>query len=420
MNSQSTQPFVASGAERSSEIGVVVAKESATVGSETKRRRAPLVLFGLVGVAAAIAATSYWVHCGIESTDDAQVEGRVVFVSPRVTGQIARVLVQDNQLVEAGQSLVEIDRADWEARAAAARADLAAAKAAVHGAQAQLALTERIADGTLKQARGALVQARAATNSAQGAVSHATAEITAAEARRALAAVELHRSTDLVRSGVVGQTDLDTKQSAFDQAAAFFDQARARAVEAEATARHSAGEIEAAQGRLTTADSTAEQVAIAQAAVEAVLARQLQAESASRLAELNLSYTTITAPRRGIVSRRTAEEGQLAWPEKPLLAVVGDGDLWVVANFKEDQLRRMRAGQRSVVRLDTYGRAAFQGYVDSIGGAAGARFAVLPPDNASGNFIKVVQRIPVLIRLDEPNAMPLRPGMSATVDVDTR
>ena len=175
-----------------------------------------------------------------------------------------------------------------------------------------------------------------------------------------------------------------------------------------------------AKGRLSAAQTAAEQVASARAALALAEAKTLQAEAALKLAELNLSYTTVRAPHRGVISRRTVEQGQSVGPERPLLAIVPLDDVWVVANFKEDQLAGMRAGQSTTVRLDTYGRRKFRGHVESIAGATGARFALLPPDNATGNFVKVVQRIPVLIRLDGSAGVELRPGMSADVTVRTK
>ncbi|MGD0677120.1 MAG: HlyD family secretion protein [Polyangiaceae bacterium] len=367
-----------------------------------------------------MAAGSYWVHRGTETTDDAQVEGRIVFVSSRVAGQITRILVQDNERVEKGQNLIQIDRSEPDARLAAAKADVALARAQLRSANTQLTLAARSAQGALGQARGAVVSACAATRASRETVSQAQAATAAADARRSIAELELERSRRLVQSGAVSQAELDIKQTTFIESQAAYQQARARAMEVVATTEQSAGNVQVAQSLLLSADTEAEQVDMAEAAVQAAEARVAQAESAEQLAELNVSYTLLTSPKRGTVSRRTTEEGQMASPDRPLLAIVADKDVWVVANFKEDQLRDMRAGQRVTCYLDTYGSRPFGGYVDSLGGAAGSRFAVLPPDNASGNFVKVVQRIPVLVRLDDAPALALRPGMSATVEVTTR
>jgi membrane fusion protein (multidrug efflux system) len=143
-------------------------------------------------------------------------------------------------------------------------------------------------------------------------------------------------------------------------------------------------------------------------------------ESALTIAELSLSYTTVRAARRGVVSRRSVEEGQIVSPERPLLAIVPLDDVWVVANFKEDQLGAMAVGDQAAIEVDTYAGHRLQAHVDSMAGGTGARFALLPPDNATGNFVKVVQRVPVLLRIDDTAGLELRPGMSAEVTVDTR
>ena len=157
----------------------------------------------------------------------------------------------------------------------------------------------------------------------------------------------------------------------------------------------------------------------AEVAVQAARARVDQAQASYDLAALNRSYADVHAPIDGVVSRRTVEQGQLVAPERPMMALVPLQDVWVVANFKGDQIGEMKAGQPATIQVDTYGRQKFQGKVESLAGASGARFALLPPDNASGNFVKVIQRVPVLIRLDGLAGVPLRPGMSATVTVRT-
>ena len=178
--------------------------------------------------------------------------------------------------------------------------------------------------------------------------------------------------------------------------------------------------MESAQGRLAQAETGPEQLDAARAASGVAAARVEQALAALSLSELNLSYAKVKAPMRGVVSRRSVEPGQLVSPERTLLALVPPDDVWVVANFKEDQVREMRPGQKVEVKIDAYGRRVFAAHVESLAGASGSRFALLPPDNASGNFTKVVQRIPVLIRLEAPPDVPFRPGMSAFASVTTK
>jgi len=386
----------------------------------TRRKRTPVLIAGLSAAAVLVSATWYLLHLGRESTDDAQVEGRVMTVSARLPGQVLRVRVDDNQVVEAGDVLVELDPADYAAKLDAARADLAAARAAADGARSALALTEKAAPANLVQAQGGLIAASFSLTSAEAEIEQARSDLAAADSRQSLAELNLKRARALVESNVLPAADLDQRQTEFDAANAQYQRERARLAAALAGRAGSGGGLVLAKGRLSAAQTAAEQVASARAALALVEAKALQAEAALKLAELNLSYATVRAPRRGVVSRRSVEQGQTVGPERSLLAIVPLDDVWVVANFKEDQLAEMRAGQRTTVRLDTYGRREFHGHVESIAGATGARFALLPPDNATGNFVKVVQRVPVLIRLDGSAGVELRPGMSADVTVRTR
>jgi membrane fusion protein, multidrug efflux system len=383
------------------------------------RRRTPLLVASLAAVAVAVAGGWYWLSAGHESTDDAQVEGRVMNVSARVSGLVLRVHVTDNQVIQAGDVLVDLDPADYTAKAEGARADLAAARASVEGARAALALTEKTAPATLVQAQGGMVAARSSAVSARAVVDQMKADIAAAESRKALAELNLHRARSLVEQNAVPIAEVDSRQTDFDSATARLDQVRAGLASAEASVAGSGGGVVLAAGRLNAAETSAEQVATARAALSLAEARVQQMEAALKLAELNLSYTTVRASRHGVVSRRTVEEGQMVSPDRPLFAIVPLDDVWIVANFKEDQLAEMSTGQPATVHLDTYGRRELKGHVESLAGGTGARFALLPPDNATGNFVKVVQRLPVLIRLDGAEGVELRPGMSADVSVRT-
>jgi membrane fusion protein (multidrug efflux system) len=385
-----------------------------------KSRRATVVLPVLVALAAAAGGGAYLHGLGVESTDDAQVEGHVVNVATRVPGQVKSVLVRDNQLVEAGEVIVELDDADYLARLAGARADLASAEAGLASAKAQLALTERGIEANLAQAKGSLAQASSGWVATRAATAQARADITAAESRRALAELDLKRAESLRGTEAISQAEVDNRRAAFDQAAAMLEQARARLAGVDATTASTAGAVEVANGRMVAAQTGPEQLDAARAAVAVADARVAQARAARDVAELNESYTKIKAPARGVVSRRSVEPGQMISAERPLLALVPPDDVWVVANFKEDQLAEMKPGQSVTVRIDAYGRRDFAGHVESLASASGARFALLPPDNASGNFVKVVQRVPVLVRLDGAPVVPLRPGMSAYVTVSTR
>ncbi|RKG93418.1 HlyD family secretion protein [Corallococcus sp. CA053C] len=406
---------------RTAPLDAVPAEAPVTLKPAAKRSRAKQVLPLLVGVALLGAGTRFLFTRGHESTDDAQVEGRIANVSPRVAGQVARVLVSDNQQVKAGDVVVELDHADLDARLEVARADVMSAEAQLTNAQAQLTLTEANAGANLRQARAGITQASSGISSSKAALDQARADVASSEARFKLAETDLGRVKQLRAQGALSQSDLDTRQAAFDQAKAAVDQSRARLASTEAGITSSSGGLEAAQGKLTAAETGPVQVQSAQAALKLAEARLKQTRAALTLAELNVSYAQVRAPVDGVVSRRTVEVGQMVGPERALMAIVPQTDIWVVANFKEDQVGEMRPGQPVDVKVDAFGSHSFHGHVDSLAGASGARFALLPPDNASGNFVKVVQRIPVLIRFDgDFKELPLKPGMSATVTVDTR
>jgi membrane fusion protein (multidrug efflux system) len=385
-----------------------------------KTSRAKIVLPVLVALAATVGGISYVRGLNVETTDDAQVEGHILNVAARATGQVAQVLVHDNQLVEEGQDLVYIDDRDLQARLLGARADLASAKAQLASANAQLALTERTITASLKQAKGGIAQASSGFLTSRAASDQARADIAVAASKRTLSETDQKRAEALFAQGAISQAEVDRQRAAFDQADAQLAQAKARLASAEAGSANTVGMVETAQGRLAQAETGPEQLDAARAAAGVAGARVEQAQAALSLSELNLSYAKVKAPMRGVVSRRSVEPGQLVSPDRTLLALVPPDDVWVVANFKEDQVKEMRPGAKVEVKIDTYGRRTFAAHVESLAGASGSRFALLPPDNASGNFTKVVQRIPVLIRLDAPPDVPLRPGMSAYASVNTK
>ncbi len=384
-----------------------------------RRRRSTQVFAGLVALAVVGALGAWGLGRGKESTDDAQVEGRVVSVSPRVSGQVEKVLVIDNQSVKQGDLLVQLDTKDLDAKLASARADLESARAGLASAKVNLRLTQANVDASLRQARGGLTQATSGVQATRSALAQARAEVDAAEAADRLAQSDWTRAQELARAEAIARADIDARRARAEQAGAGLAQARAKLASTQANLLSSGGGVTTAQGRLAAAETAPDQVKAADVAVQAAQARVDQAQAAYDLAALNRSYAEVRAPVDGVVSRRTVEQGQLVSPDRPMMALVPLQDVWVVANFKEDQIGEMRPGQKVTVRVDTYGRRDFPGHVESLAGASGARFALLPPDNASGNFVKVVQRVPVLVRLDRASDVPLRPGMSATVTVRT-
>lgn len=385
-----------------------------------KPSRAKVILPVLIAAALGTGAIVYAMGRGKESTDDAQVEGRVSSVSARVSGQVKHVLVKDNQPVQVGDVLVELDDRDLAVRVSAAKADLAAARATLRAAETQLAVTQKTVDSSLVVAKGGITQAAALDSTTRAAIDQARADIAVAESRRTLAKLDLDRADKLLADHTVAQADYDMRKANFDQADAALSQAKARLAGAQAGITNTAGTLETARGRLISAQAGPEQVEAAQAQVELCRARVDQAQAALDQATLNLSYTQIKAETSGVVARRTVEQGQLVSPDRPLLAIVPLDDTWVVANFKEDQLEEMKPGQTAKVSIDSFPGHAFTGRVDSLAAGTGARFSLLPPDNASGNFTKVVQRVPVLVRLDDHTGLQLRPGMSASVTITTK
>jgi membrane fusion protein (multidrug efflux system) len=388
--------------------------------SATKKSKARIVLPILVAVVAVGGVSRWLITRGKESTDDAQVEGRIVSVSARVPGQVTKVLVTDNQQVHAGDLLIQIDDEDLKARHEVALADLESAQASLSAAQAQLELTERNAWAGFKQAQGGLTQATSTVDSTKAQLDQARADASASESRLKLAEIDFDRVKKLFDNKAAAQSELDVRQATLDQAKAGLDQANARLLATRASIDASTGGVVFAQGRLAAASTAPQQVASAKATVDLATARVDQAKAAEHIAELNVDYAQVKAPIDGVVSRRNVELGQLVSPERPLLALVPPTDVWVVANFKEDQIGEMKPGQHAKVTLDSFGSRDFAAHVDSIASASGARFSLLPPDNASGNYVKVVQRVPVLLRFDALPDIPLRPGLSAEVTVEIK
>jgi membrane fusion protein (multidrug efflux system) len=384
-----------------------------------KRRRAPFVLVGLLVVAGAVATYIYVSRLGREKTDDAQIEAHVSNVAARIAGQVKRVLVVDNQEVKVGDALVELDDRDQQVKLAAARAVLAEAQAQQRMAQTQLALTEKTARANLAVAQGAIAQAAAVTGSTAAQIEQAKADVAAAESRKQLTKIDRERAERLHASGAVTQSEIDARVSADTQADASLAQARARLASALANRSNSSGTEVSARGRLLAAETVDEQVETARAQVALAEARVAQNQAAVDRAALELEYTKLRAEIAGTVSKRAVEPGQLVSPDRALMAIVDLSDTWVVANLKETQLADVKPGQPVEVEIDSFS-GALDGHVDSIAAGTGARFSLLPPENATGNFIKVTQRVPVKIKIDDRRGRLLRPGMSAEVVIRTR
>ena len=378
----------------------------------------------------------YWLTAGSVSTDDAQVDAHVTQIAARIGGTVNKVAVDDNQRVDAGAALVELDPRDYQVAVDKAKAELADAEASAIAAQSNVPITSTTAASNVTTARGGITQAQggvvAAERELDGARARlitAQARVREAEANATKAARDVERLRGLLAKDEVSQQQFDAATGAADAQKAAADSSRSQVVEAEAGIRVAESKLvqaragaEQAHAELQTAQTGPQQVNAMRARAASAEARVQQARATLAQAELNLEYTTVKAPARGIVSKKGVNPGQVVQPGQPLLALVQIDDSWVTANFKETQLKDLRAGQRATFSVDALGGREFKGKVDSIAGATGARFSLLPPENATGNFVKIVQRVPVKIVL-EPGQDPdhlLRPGMSVTPTVYTK
>lgn len=383
-----------------------------------KPSRRPAIL---LGVLAAVVAVGWFVHGRLtaneEDTDDAQVEADVVPVAARAGGAVLHVHVTENQAVHEGDVLVEIDPAEATAHVQAAEAELATARAAAAQADAQAELTEATASATLHTARATVSSAVDAVHSADAQVAAAQAAVDRAAVSVAAARRALDRATGLHGQGTVSQSELDDAQTRFDDASGAEAQARAQLATAQASRQAASAHVGEAHGQLEQREPVDTQVAIARAAADVAHAHVTGAEAALALAQLTLSYTRVVAMQDGVISRLSVHEGQLVQPSQTIAMLVPN-DTYLVANFKETQIGRMRPGDRVDVHVDAYPDAVLHGRIESLSSGTGSRFSLLPPDNASGNFVRVVQRVPVRIAWsDLPEGVTMRPGLSADVVV---
>jgi membrane fusion protein (multidrug efflux system) len=424
--------------------------DNAITGPNKNTRKRTIVLLALVAVIAiAIGLVYFWHRSGFEVTDDAFIDGAIVQISPRVSGQVAGVPVTDNQHVEKGELLVELDPQDYEAVVAKARAALESAEAGNSGAKAGLDYTMSVTDAILVQNTAGLKAAQTQVEVLSAAVKQAEASVNAAEAglqraaasRVALEAEAIRAETDVMRyralykKDEVSKQQLDQAETAARATAANLDAAEQAVVAAQAQlAQEKAGQASAlaslrqaetlvrqAEGRLEEAETKPEQVRVRRADLEGAISQIEQARATLRQAELNLSYTKVYAPESGYVTKKSVEPGNYVMAGQALMALVTDR-LWVTANFKEVQLQNMRPGQSVTIKIDAYPQREFKGEVDSIQAGSGARFSLLPPENATGNYVKVVQRVPVKIVFTEelPSEFKIGPGMSVVPEVRVR
>lgn len=382
-----------------------------------KKGRRRVIIIVVVLILAVVAILFYWRSTFTEDTDDAQVDGNLYQVSARVAGQVVHVDVEEQQTVHAGDPIAEVDPRDFNVAVEQAQANLANAEAEYEQASVNVPITS-VTTRTEVLTSGSDVQSNeAAVSQAEAQVQAANERIAQAKANAQKAQIDVDRYTPLVKNDVI------SKQQ-FDQAVATATADQAALNEAERNANASQDQVRVARARLASSLSSQaqsqqtapKQVAVQRAREAAALAAVQQAQARLDQAKLNLGYTKITAPITGIVSRKTVAVGANLSVGQSLLTIVPLEDLWVTANFKETQLEKMHPGQSVEIGVDALGGKKFDGYVKQIGGATGSSLSLFPPENATGNYVKVVQRIPVRINFkdlqhEDPNH-ELRIGMS--------
>jgi membrane fusion protein (multidrug efflux system) len=385
-----------------------------------RKRRRNLIILSLA-VVVLVAGLLVWRYLGsYESTDDAQADVHLYPISARISGYVVRVNVNDNQWVEKGDSLVQIDPTDYQVAVAQAQASLANAEATARSLDITVPITSVNTASQLEFTASGVEDARAAVAAAEKQLSAAHAQFEAAEANDVKAQDDLHRYQLLVDKREVSQ-------QIYDQALASAKSSTASVTAAQASESAAQQFVQQAQSRLAQADANhqyartgPQQVSSTRARVQAAIADVRQKQALVQQAELNLQYTNIVAPVSGEVNK-TVVVGLNVQAGQQLLTIVPLQEVWVTANFKETQLKRMRIGQRAEIYVDSTGKT-LRGHVDSIAGATGPLFSLLPPENATGNYVKIVQRVPVKIVL-EPNEnrdRRLRPGMNVVPDVYLR
>jgi len=416
-------------------------------------KRKLLVALGcLVGLATLSYGAHVWYNSiTYVSTDDAYVEGTISPVSAKVAGHIVELFVQDNQAVKQGDVLLRVDPRDFQARREQARAAVATAEANLRAARSEVPLTREGTRAQIDQARAALQAAVVGVKSAESAVEESRARLearrSATDAMRAdvagakstqrQAARELERSRSLLQSDLVARRDFDLAESAHETAGSTVQALERRLTQTEREIQQAEAELGArihavdqarqrvaeARATLALAESQTHQVAIKDAEASRAEARLREMQADLAYAELQLEHTEVRSALDGVVSKRSVELGQVVQMGQPLLAIVPLQDVWVVANFKETQLKRIKPGMKATVEVDGYPDKAYTGVIDSMSAGTGARFSLLPPENATGNWVKVVQRVPVRIHLDGKgvgNPHTLRAGMSVVVTIRVR
>jgi len=381
--------------------------------SENVRKRKKALLGAAAGIIVLGALLLWWRSTYTESTDDAQIDGHINPISARVGGHVLKLDFRDYQYVEAGAVLVEIDPTDYRVALERAEAEYADALAGARAARTNVPISSVSSRSGIESAAANAANADAGVVAAEKQLEAARAGLRQRAAENVRLQKDLVRYRNLVERDVIPLQQYDQAVAAATVAAAAVDAARAQVTAARELVVQARGRLRQAEAELASARTGPQQVSVVRSRAESAEATVKRYRAALDQARLNLGYTRVTAPVAGVVGKRTVEVGQNVEPGQVLLSIVPLDDIWVTANFKETQLKRMRPGQKVKISVDTYDRT-YDGHVESIAGASGARFSLFPPENATGNYVKVVQRIPVKIVFEKGQDKEhlLRPGMS--------
>jgi membrane fusion protein, multidrug efflux system len=387
--------------------------------SRSPRFRRLLILILIVLLVAGFFLWRYFTS--YESTDDAQIDGHLNAISARISGHVEKLLVDDNQYVNAGTPLVQIDPRDYQVAVDRAKADYADALASAQAAQVNVPITSVSTGSQLSAAQADVENARAGISVARQQFDAARAQLQEAEANNVKAQNDLVRYKQLVDKEEVSQQQYDQALAAARASAAAVEATRASAAAAEQQVTQAQSKLAQSEANLRSANTAPQQVAAIRSRAQSALAQVQFKKAALEQAELNLQYTSVIAPVNGVVTNRTVEVGQNVQPGQEFMRIINLDDIWVTANYKETQLRHMQVGQPVTIAVDTNGKK-YKGHVQSVAGASGSITSLLPPENATGNYVKVVQRIPVKITFDpgETKEHVLRPGMSVEPKVRIR
>ena len=398
--------------ERGSTQGTATAAATATDAPAAKRSRRPFVLAALALVA--VIGTLYYLHGrNFEETDDAQVDGNISNIGPRVTGTVTAVYVVENQFVKANDPLLEIDPTDLTVAVAQAKASVAQAEAQLQAEDPSISITQTSNTALVAGASSDLLSATAGLTGAEKDVEQLNSRLVQAEGNARLAQIEKKRGEDLWKAQAIPRADYDRRITTAETTAAEVQAAQHALSAARERVSQQRAQLGATKSKLTEVKKNApKEVETRRASVQYRQANLELAKAQLAQAELNLGYAKVRAPIPGVVAKKAVNIGDHVVPGQQLVAVAQTDALWVTANFRETQIERMHPGMSVDLHVDALG-TNMTGKVESIGGATGSRLSVLPPENASGNYVKVVQRIPVRIKLDPQEGLDrLRPGMS--------